>query len=297
MATIDRQGTEIYYEHHRAAVDNAPTVLLSHGYTATSGMWAAQIDAFKQTHNVITWDMRGHGRSASPDDPDCYSEALTVADMAALLDVCGATTAVVGGLSLGGYMTLAFHLVHPRRCDALMLFDTGPGYKSDKGRAGWNDTAATRAAAFERDGLAALGEGAEVRASQHRSAEGLAHAARGLRHAQGLGELDRRLAHAARGLLLDGRGKRAADRLAHAARGLLAQVDDRVIQSLPAIRCPTLVLVGENDTPFLVPTDYMASKIAGSTKVVLADAGHASNIDQPDAFNRVVVDFLAGVSP
>jgi len=55
---------------------------------------------------------------------------------------------------------------------------------------------------------------------------------------------------------------------------------------------PALVLVGENDAPFLKATDYMASKIPGAKKVVIANAGHASNIDQPDAFNTAVIDFL-----
>lgn len=253
MSSIDRDGVTIYYEHHPASRPQAPTVLLSHGYSATSAMWRGQVDAITRSHHLITWDMRGHGKSASPDDPARYSEALTVADMAALLDACDVDRAVIGGLSLGGYMTLAFHASHPRRCTALMLFDTGPGYKSDTGRDGWNRTAEARAAAFEAEGLAALGAGEEVRISQHDSAQGLAHA----------------------------------------ARGMLAQVDDRVIRSLPDIAVPTLVLVGVDDQPFRVPTDYMAGKIPGARKVELAGAGHAANIDQPAAFNAAVTDFLA----
>ena len=255
MTTIDRDGVIIYYEHHPCADANARTVLLTHGYSATGEMWAGQIEALTRDHHLITWDMRGHGRSDSPDDPDLYSEALTVADVAALLDACGVERAVIGGLSLGGYMTLAFHLQHPDRCEALMLFDTGPGYKSEDGRAAWNHTARERAEAFEQQGLAALGESGEVRISQHRSAQGLAHA----------------------------------------ARGMLAQRDDRVIRSLPDIALPTLVLVGADDTPFLIPTDYMAGKIPGARRVVLDGAGHAANIDQPEAFNAAVLEFLGGL--
>jgi pimeloyl-ACP methyl ester carboxylesterase len=61
---------------------------------------------------------------------------------------------------------------------------------------------------------------------------------------------------------------------------------------LPKIDVPTLVLVGENDKPFLGASDYMAKKIPGAAKVVLAAAGHAANIDQPQAFNAAVRDFL-----
>ena len=139
--------------------------------------------------------------------------------------------AVIGGLSLGGYMSLAFQLEHPGRTRALMLFDTGPGYNNPKGREGWNQNFAfPRAEALEQRGLEALGGSEEVRVSTHRSAAGLARA----------------------------------------ARGMLAQFDNRVIQSLAGIAKPTLVLVGENDEPFLGSTDYIHNKIAGSTKAVIA---------------------------
>src|SRR5690606_32356768 len=169
-------------------------------------------------YRVITWDMRGHGQSDSPEDQAAYSEAATVADMAAILDACGIERAVIGGLSLGGYMSLAFHLAYPERVRALMLFDTGPGDRNPKGRAAWSETAYARARAFEEKGLEALGGSAEVRVSQHRWADGLAKA----------------------------------------ARGMLAQFDSRVIESLETIRVPTLVLVGANDTPFLNASQYMA---------------------------------------
>jgi pimeloyl-ACP methyl ester carboxylesterase len=86
---------------------------------------------------------------------------------------------------------------------------------------------------------------------------------------------------------------RTADGLARAARGMLAQKDSRVINSLPAIVVPTLIVVGANDTPFLAATDYMAAKIPGAKKVIIPDAGHSANLDQPHIFNAAVVDFLA----
>jgi pimeloyl-ACP methyl ester carboxylesterase len=248
---IDREGVRIHYE----VAGDGPAILLTHGYASSARMWEGQVAAFRDTHTVITWDMRGHAESDSPDDPAAYSEAHTVADMAAILDACGAERAVIGGLSLGGYMSLAFNVAHPERVRALMLFDTGPGYRNPKGREGWNATAEKRAEAFETRGLEAAGRGAEVRLSVHRSAQGLALA----------------------------------------ARGMLAQFDSRIIESLETIAVPTLVLVGANDEPFLGATDYMAAKIPGARKVVIPDAGHAANIDQPEAFNAAVRDFLASL--
>jgi pimeloyl-ACP methyl ester carboxylesterase len=61
----------------------------------------------------------------------------------------------------------------------------------------------------------------------------------------------------------------------------------------PAIAVPTLVLVGEHDERFLAPTDYMADRIPGASKVILEGAGHNANVDQPEAFNAALRDFLA----
>jgi pimeloyl-ACP methyl ester carboxylesterase len=86
---------------------------------------------------------------------------------------------------------------------------------------------------------------------------------------------------------------RSADGLARAARGMLTQRDDHVIRGLPEIAVPALVVAGALDTPFLAATDYMAQKIPNATKVVIDGAGHAVNIDQPAAFNDTVERFLA----
>ncbi len=249
MAMLNRDGVGIYYEVH----GEGPPLLLSHGYSATSEMWRGQIEALAKDFKLILWDMRGHGRSDYPEDPAAYSEAQTVADMAALLDTVGAKTATIGGLSLGGYMSLAFHLAHPDRVRALLIIDTGPGYRNDEAREGWNRSALKTAVRYETDGLGLLAGGsAERRTASHRSAEGLARA----------------------------------------ARGMLTQKDARVISSLPTIAVPSLVVVGSNDTPFLAASDYMAAKIPGAKKAVIEGAGHAANIDQPAAFNAALLEFL-----
>jgi pimeloyl-ACP methyl ester carboxylesterase len=88
---------------------------------------------------------------------------------------------------------------------------------------------------------------------------------------------------------------RSAAGLAGAARGMLSQQDDRIIQSLPSIAVPALALVGADDEPFHGATDYMAAKIPNAEKVVIPDAGHASNLHQPKAFNDAMASFLAGL--
>ncbi|WP_040490996.1 alpha/beta fold hydrolase [Ilumatobacter nonamiensis] len=250
MPTLTRDGVDIHFEVHGAG----PALLLTHGYSATSEMWSGQIEALAADHTLITWDMRGHGQSDSPTDADQYSAALTVADMAALLDHVNAPSAIVGGLSLGGYMSLAFYGAHPERVRALLIIDTGPGFKNDEARAGWNTYANSFADGFAESGLDHLADrSVEQATASHRDPNGLVLA----------------------------------------ARHMLTQHSADVIESLPSIGVPSLVLVGADDEPFLNATDYMAAKIPGATKVVIPDAGHASNIDQPAAFNAAVLDFLA----
>ena len=108
---------------------------------------------------------------------------------------------------------------------------------------------------LEAQGLAALGGSHEVQADKHRSADGLAKA----------------------------------------ARGMLTRTDGRAIESLPGINIPALVLVGADDERFIAPTDYMAAKIPAARKVVIPDAGHGPNVDQPALFNQAMAEFLDGL--
>jgi pimeloyl-ACP methyl ester carboxylesterase len=122
---VSDDSVKIYYEQR----GSGPAVLLSHGFRASSAMWQNQMEALADAYRVITWDMRGHGRSDSPDDPAAYSLEGAISDMTAVMQECGAQRAAIGGLSLGGLVSLAFHLVHRERTTALLLFDTGPGQR------------------------------------------------------------------------------------------------------------------------------------------------------------------------
>ena len=197
--------------------------------------------------------MRGHGQSDYPDDPKAYSEALTVGDMAAILDAVGAERAIIGGLSLGGYMSLAFYRAHPQVARALLIIDTGPGFKKDDAREAWNARALATADKLDREGLDVL-KAATPRACHRQPSQ-----------RQGTG----------------------AGRARHADPARC-----QVMELLPDIKVPSLIVVGADDTPFLAASDYMAAKIPGAQKVVIPAAGHAVNIDQPKAFVDAVVPFL-----
>jgi pimeloyl-ACP methyl ester carboxylesterase len=198
-------------------------------------MWEPNVAALSAARPVITWDIRGHGSSDAGDDQARYSAEASVADMVALLDASGIGRAVVGGQSLGGFLSLQFWLEHPDRVAGLVLCDTGPGYRRDEARQQWNDRAIASAERLERDSKPGL---------------------------------------------------------ARAARGILTQRDARVIDALPNIAIPALVLVGARDKDYLGATEYMATKLPRAVHAVIPDAGHASNIDQPDLFNHQVLTFL-----
>src|SRR3989442_15949861 len=100
-----------------------------------------------------------------------------------MLPALGVTRPVVAGLSMGGDVSLAFYRAHPEMVEALIICDSGPGYRNVDARAAWNQRAHQRAAELEARGLDGLGgrsrEGREA-LGYHRSAQGLAHAARGM---------------------------------------------------------------------------------------------------------------------
>jgi pimeloyl-ACP methyl ester carboxylesterase len=235
---LDRGGVRISYDVHGDAGDALP-LLLTHGFGASAQMWDPNTAALSAGRQVITWDMRGHGRSDSPDDQAEYTHQACLDDMAALLEARRAERAILGGLSLGGYLSLGFWLEHPERVAALLLCDTGPGFRNDEARQKWNDRSLATAARLEKDG-----------------------------------QLGR----------------------ARAARGMLTQQDGRVIDALPGVDVPVLVVVGADDKPFLGAADYVTAKVPGARLAVIPDAGHSCNIDQPEIFNAKVTDWLTGLS-
>lgn len=251
MPFLDRGDVRLRYEDD----GEGPALLLSHGYGASAEMWQGQVDAFKDRYRIIRWDMRGHGKTECPDDLSLFSQTHTVEDMAALLDHLAVERAVIGGHSLGGYMSMAFNVDHAERVSALYLQACGPGFRNDESRAKWNAYAESRGQALDENGLEALQGQIETKFSIQRSARDLANA----------------------------------------ARGILPQFDARAIDSLPGIKVPVLIVVGGDDTRFLAGCEYMESRIPGAKRIVVPGAGHGVNIQEPEAVNEALAAFLKRV--
>jgi pimeloyl-ACP methyl ester carboxylesterase len=253
MPELTRPGGRIHYD---VTGSGNPLLLLTHGFGATSAMFRPNLAAASARNQVATWDILGHGGSDYPADPDCYGAAAALADIAALLTELGVERAILGGHSLGGYLSLDFALRYPERVAGLVLIDTGPGFRNDAARDDWNSRAHRTAARLEEQGLSALGSSAELHAGGHSNAGGLVHA----------------------------------------ARQTLTQRDSHVLDGLPGIEVPALVIVGAEDKPFLGAADYMTAKIPHARKVVIPDAGHAPNVSQPGLFDAELRSFLDEIS-
>ncbi|HYD08785.1 MAG TPA: alpha/beta hydrolase [Acidimicrobiales bacterium] len=168
------------------------------------------------------------------------------------LDELVTEPAILVGHSLGGVLSLTYALRNPSKVSALGLLSTGPGYRNDAARAEWNAMLDRQARAVEERGLAALPAKADLHGDLHTSAPALAHA----------------------------------------IRGFVAQHDSEVIDGLPTIAQPALVLVGAKDKQFLAAADHMAARLPNASRVVVPDAGHAVNLHQPAAVNAALLDLL-----
>ncbi|MEX0874750.1 MAG: alpha/beta fold hydrolase [Actinomycetota bacterium] len=249
MTTAELNGIELGY----SASGDGQAVFFTHGYQASKAMWEPQLSALEDSYSVIAWDLRGHGESGIPDDPAKYSHDLLIGDMAALLRHLEAEPAVLVGHSLGGYASLCFYLDHPEAVRALVLAGTGPGFRDPDARAKWNSMAERFASRLDEDGLEILKRASpEVSTAEHRS----------------------------------------ANALALAARGMLAQSDSRVMDAITEIKVPTLVLIGSEDKAFIASSEYMKKKIPGAELVTISGGGHAANMEQPEAFNAALRTFL-----
>ena len=230
-------------------------MLLTHGYGASQAMWAPNLDVLGRDRRVLTWDLPGHG-AGSPSGE--LSRDRCIADMLALLDMLDAPHAVLRRhVPRLRFLSLLFHARHPERVAALLLVDSGPGFRDGVARG-----------AMERLGR---GVGGKPRGPR----------ARGTGSQSGVGGRRSRLRRHGPGRSCQGHPD--------------SQRDGEVIESLGSIGVPTLIVVGARDERFLTAAEVMARRIPGARKLVIEDAGHAANMDQPAALNRAVCEFLEGL--
>lgn len=244
--------------------DRVP-VLLIHGFPLNNMLWDLQVGDLSDIARLIAPDLRGHGMTEPTEPP--YSVGLFAEDCANLLDQLGITgPVVVGGLSMGGYVAFEFCRRYPERVAGIILAATKAGADSDDAKKG-RDEAASKA----------IAEGTSVIAD---------------------GMLPKLLApdnYETHPDLVDFTHKMMLETSPEGVVGALAAMRDRPDSTpdLAGLDVPALVIHGEEDQ--LIPraeAEAMAAALPQSRLVILGDAGHLPNLEQPEAFNDAVREFL-----
>lgn len=242
------------------SVGGGPPLVLLHAFPFDGRMWQQTAAALAAVRTVIVPDMRGVGQSDLP--AGGFSIADLADDVAALLTELGFDNAGVGGLSMGGYVALAFAQRHRARLSELILCDTKAAPDSPEARKGREDAIAL----VQKEGVAVLRDRQIPRL--------VAASANEVLRAQ------------VRSLATD-----RPDGVVAAIRALRDRPDRRA--ELAQIACPTLVVVGQDDV-LSTPAEVreMASQIPGARLAEIPHAGHLSNLENPDAFSGAILEFL-----
>ncbi|MBL7964131.1 MAG: alpha/beta fold hydrolase [Flavobacteriales bacterium] len=245
-----------------------PTLLMLHGFPHDHALWTEQMEGLSDLAEVIAPDLLGFGTGGAV--PDVLTMEDYAADVKALLDARGIERVVLGGLSMGGYVALAFLQRWPEGVQGLLLINTRATADALDARA------AREATAME---VLANGTSVLARAMLPRV----------------LSEKTRRekpdvVAHVRS--MMERQDPRA---VAAAARGMARRPDRSFL--LPGVRVPALVITGAEDELMPLPTSQaMAEAIPGARLVVIPGVAHLSNMEDADHFNYVVRDFLRMVS-
>jgi len=257
MPEIDADGCAIHFELE--GPQGAPVLMLSNSLGTTLHMWDAQVKPFTQQFRLLRYDRRGHGRSGVPPGP--YSMERFGRDVLAILDAAKVRKVNWCGLSMGGMVGQWLGANAPERIERLVLSNTS-SYFADK--SGWNE----RLKFIRERGLAAFADTNMER-----------WFTKGFRERQPKSIASMKEMFAATPLP----GYLAC---AEAVRDM----DQREL--LGKITRPTLVIAGKHDpaTP-VEANEYIKRHVPGAQMLVL-DAAHIANVEQPDAYSDAVLRFL-----
>lgn len=247
-----------------------PALLLVHGFGGAKEDFAEHVDRLAADHTVVTFDHRGHGASDAPDTVDAYSLDQLAADTLAVADALALDRFHLLGHSMGGMVARRVVLAAPHRVSALILMDTSPGPID-----GFDPELMELAAEVAlRDGMGALRELLDMaqvlETPAHRRA------------------LEERPGYQAYN---DEKWAALAPAMWAALACEIARQPDE-LELLAAVTCATLVVVGEQDEPFLGAAHAMRATIAGAQLAVIPDAGHSPQIENSEVWSDVVTSFL-----
>ena len=271
MPTARVNGLSLFYED----VGEGTPLVFVHEFAGEARSWHLQVRFFARRYRTIAFNARGYPPSDVPEDPKAYSQDQAADDIRGLLDALGIRKAHICGLSMGGYATLHFGLRYPER--ALSLVVAGAGYGSVPGeREKFRRDVEETAMRFERDGMKAVAEFYTKGPTRVQFMD---------KDPAGWQEFyDMFCAQSAKGHALTMRGVQMS-------RPSVYELE----AGMERMAVPTLIVTGDEDEPCLEPAIFMKRTIRSSGLVVMPKAGHTVNLEDPDAFNRAVLDFLTAV--
>lgn len=258
MKTAELNGTTIAYQDSGGS---GPAVVLSHGFLMDHSMFDHQVAALRDRYRVITWDERGFGGTRATGEFTYWDSAR---DVLALMDHLGIDSAVVGGMSQGGFLSLRVALTSPERVRALILIDTQSGTEDP----------------------------ATIEPYNQLHEAWIAHGAIAVQDVIAgiiLGPGDWSDWFAKWAVLEPEQFSKAFHCLMHR---------DDITDRLPEITCPALVVHGDADVAIpLAKAEQLRDSIAGRTElVVIAGGPHAANMTHPAPVNAAIVRFLEGLA-
>jgi pimeloyl-ACP methyl ester carboxylesterase len=272
MPTITTDdGVKLHYEEAGSGIP----IIFVHEFAGDVRSWESQLRGLARYYRCIAFNARGYPPSDVPEDGEKYSQDRARDDILAVMDGLGIDRAHVVGLSMGGFATLHFGLQHQARARSLVIAGCGYGAEPEK-RAQFAEEAEASAKRFEEDGMhnAALGYGSGPTRVQFQNND-----------RRGWEEFVSQLAgHSSRGAALTMRGVQKR-------RPSLFELTERIA----GITAPTLVITGDEDWPCLEPALMLKRTITTSALVVMPNAGHTINLEDPAAFNRHLLDFFHAV--
>ena len=264
-------GARLYYE----STGSGYPLLFSHEFAGDYRSWEPQVRYFARRYRVIVYNARGYPPSDVPEDVAAYSQARAMHDIAQLLEALQVPQAHVVGLSMGGYATLHFGLNYPQMARSLVV--AGCGYGSVAGdREKFQQDTAQVAQRIRSDGMQAMAAVYSKGPTRVQFED---------KDPRGWQEFADQLAdHSATGAALTMRGVQGQ-------RPSVYELEAQMRQ----LQVPTLVVTGDEDEPCLEPGLFMKRAIPTAGLVIVPKTGHTINLEEPEAFNRIVSDFLGAV--
>ncbi|MFC1726561.1 alpha/beta fold hydrolase [candidate division KSB1 bacterium] len=263
---IELKDSRLYYEEKGIG----RPVIMIHGGFLDLRMWDQQFDLLAKKYRVIRYDVRGHGRSGGAD-----STFIDHDDLHVLVHRLDIDSAAVIGLSMGGQIAADFAIAHPKRVSALIL--AGPGMS------GYNTPKSEEGIQYIKEVSQALNDDNYDKASEifvRSWAEGPFREP---------SEIDPAVREKIMSMIS---GSRTRWDIFNKA----AVLDPPAIGRLDEIRCPVLALAGDKDMPDILElVNLYKDSIPGARKVIIPGAAHLSNMEKPEEFNRIVMEFLESI--